>query len=339
MPTVSVVVPVLNNRERLPGLLRALKSQDRPPDEVILALACMPEATHVDRTLLEQAASPIPVRLIKNPSGTIPAGLNLGIQAARGEIIVRLDVHARPFPDHIRRCLETLAASGAEVVGGHLEIRPGAAGPVASAIALAISHPLGAGDARYRLQSPSRAGELDTVPYACFPKSLWQTLGGFNESLLFNEDYEFNWRVRAARGRVFFDPAIRTDYYARGTLGALAHQQFRYGWWKAQMLRHHPTSLRWRQGLPMTALACLVICAVAALFDPWGRFGPFGLIAAYGLILEIASIGPAVRRRSAALLLALPLAFVTVHFAWSGGAWTNLITGGRWPRPGARKEK
>ena len=221
MPAVAVVIPVLNDQHRLPGLLESLQAQDCLPEEVIIVSAgALPDYT---------PEFSLPISVIKNPSGAIPAALNIGIGAAQSEIILRMDVHARPFADYTRLCLDALEGSGADVVGGHLEIEPGGEGDVAAAIALAVGHPLGAGDARYRLQSPHRAGEVDTVPFGCYRKTTWERLGGYDESLLANEDYEFHWRVRAAGWRVYFDPAIRVAYYARATLGELARQYFRYG--------------------------------------------------------------------------------------------------------------
>ena len=323
MPSIAVVIPVASDHHRLPGLLKSLQAQDRLPDEVIIVSAhALPDVA---------AEFSLPISALKNPSGAIPAALNIGIGAANSEIILRMDVHARPFPDYTRLCLDALEGSGADVVGGHLKIEPGGAGDVAAAIALAVGHPLGAGDARYRLQSPHHAGDVDTVPYGCYRKTLWERLGGYDESLLANEDYEFHWRVRAAGGRVYFDPAIRVAYYARATLGELARQYFRYGWWKAQMLRRHPRSLRWRQALPVIALAVLVSSILIAFFSGAGRLFLLSAFILYFLSLGLAGVPTAVQRRSFVLLLALPLAFATVHFAWSAGAWANWLTGGRWP--------
>ncbi len=319
MPTVAVVIPVASDHHRLPGLLESLQAQDRLPDEIIIVSAhALPDVA---------AAFSLLIFAIRNPSGVIPAALNIGIGAAKSEIILRMDIHARPFPDYTRLCLDTLEGSGADVVGGHLEISAGGEGEVAAAIALAVGHPLGAGDARYRLQSPHHAGDVDTVPFGCYRKALWERLGGYDESLLANEDYEFHWCVRAAGGRVYFDPAIRVGYFARATLGELARQYFRYGWWKAQMLRRHPRSLRWRQALPILALAALVSSILIAFFSGASRPFLFSVFLFYFLSLSFAAVPTAIQRRSFVSLLAVPLAFATVHFAWSAGAWASWWVG------------
>jgi hypothetical protein len=135
--------------------------------------------------------------------------LNLGIAAARGEIIARMDAHAAPSPGYVRRCVAVLSESDAAVVGMPCRVRPGADGVVARSIAMAVSHPFGIGDAKYRLgsQDDGRATQedVDTVAFACFRKSVWLELGGFDEQLLTNEDYDFNYRVRASGARVVLD--------------------------------------------------------------------------------------------------------------------------------------
>ena len=169
--------------------------------------------------------------------------------------------------------LQALDETDAAVVGGVWQISPGAPGPVAAAIARAVAHPMGAGDAAYRL-SARREHErrrVDTVPFGGFRRSHWREIGGYNEQLLVNEDYEFNYRTRQAGGSVVLDTAIRCEYFARPSLAALARQYFRYGWWKGRMLRQHPRSIRIRQAVPALFLPAWLLLAVAAALAPVAR--------------------------------------------------------------------
>ena len=106
------------------------------------------------------------------------------------------------------------------------------------------------------------------MPFGCFRKSLWAELGGYDDSLLVVEDCDLNYRIRAAGYRVVLDPAIRCTYFARPTLRSLAWQYFRYGWWKRQMLKKHPRSLRWRQAIPGALVPTFAILAAASLVAP-----------------------------------------------------------------------
>src|SRR5574341_374349 len=250
-PQVSVVVPCLNEARYIGSLLEALSKQDFSDFEIIVLDSGSTDGSQeIVRRHIASAPS-LPILLLGSSRRTIPSALNLGIRNSRGEIIARLDAHSLPAPDYLRRCLAVLSESGAEVVGGAWEIRPGGAGARADAVALAVSSPLGAGDALYRLNLARGTCDTDTVPFGCFRRKTWEAVGGYNENLLANEDYEFNFRVRRHGGRVHFDPSICCEYFARSTLVELARQYWRYGWWKGRMLRKYPRSLRLRQAVPV----------------------------------------------------------------------------------------
>jgi hypothetical protein len=169
-----------------------------------------------------------------------------------------------PYPDYIERSVADLQAGFGENVGGTWEIQPGAQTWVAQSIAAAASHPLGVGDALYR--HTDRAAHVDTVPFGAFKRELLALIGFFDESLLTNEDYEFNARIRRSGGKIWLDPSIRSVYFARPTLAKLARQYTRYGFWKWRMLRRYPETLRWRQALPPLFVFSLIGGAVLAIF-------------------------------------------------------------------------
>jgi GT2 family glycosyltransferase len=265
------------------------------------------------------------VRIVDNPDRSIPAALNRAIEVAKGDVLIRLDAHSIPAEDYVRRCLEVLQSTGAANVGGMWEIRPRGQGWMARAIARAASHPLGAGDARYRIQGAP--GEVDTVPFGAFRREWIERVGPFDESLLTNEDYEFNYRLRKAGGKVWFDPTIRSTYFARTTLSELWSQYARYGYWKARMLVRHPGSLRWRQALPPVFVALTVVGLGASLWWPPARWLLGIQWLAYGVILGGAGLMGAIRHKDAPLIAGLPAAWLTMHFAWGLAFWWGVVEG------------
>lgn len=320
---LSVVIPCLNEAYRLPGLLNALAAQTRPPNEIILVDGGSSDGTPELTRQWAQRHPALTVRLLHNPHRHIPHALNLGITAAKGEVIVRLDGHALPTSDYLEGCVRVLQETGAALVGGAWVVRPGAPGAVAEAIALAVSSPLGAGDALYRLPG-AQAQAVDTVPFGCFRRELWQRLGGYNESLLTNEDYEFATRVRRSGGRIWFDPRLQCEYFARSTFAELARQYWRYGWWKTQMLKRFPQSLRWRQAVPILWTAAGPLVLVACIWPPARWLAAF-VWAAYGIALCWASLQQTGRRRLNLWPL-LVVAYLLIHFAWGWGAWSSWLT-------------
>ena len=324
MHTIAVVIPVHSSEKRLHRLLQALSRQVRLPDEVIIAWnpVATGKASHEEDA---HGKWDFPVRVVSNAVQSIPAALNKAIQTAQSELIVRLDARSLPDTNYLQRCQDVLVSTGAQVVGGRWNIQPEEQTATARAIALAVAHPVCTGGVRYRRQTAAPSGEVDTVPYGCFRRSLWQKMGGFDETLLFNEDYEFFWRVRSGGGGIFFDPSIRSVYFPRASHRALMHQYFRYGWWKTQMLRRHPASARARQLLPIAISAALGIALASSAFLPLARFltGATGLF--YGCIVVGASVQLAVRARDLGLLAPLLVTFVTIHISWCAGVWANLI--------------
>ncbi len=323
-PTVSVIVPCYNEEATITLLLEAIRAQEYPLDklEIVIADGLSTDGTREAIDAFHRAHAEPVVRLVDNPRRHIPAALNRAIATASGEIIVRLDAHSVPEPDYIARCVQALSSGLGENVGGVWRIQPGAPDLWAQAIAVAAAHPLGAGDARYRLGGEAQA--VDTVPFGAFRRALVERIGGFDESLLSNEDYEFNVRVRQSGGVVWFDPAIRSTYFARTTLGALARQYWRYGYWKARMLLRYPETLRWRQLAGLFVLSWPLLGALSIRFS-WARVLLLLEALAYAAALLLAGAQAAVKQRQAHLCLTLPVAIAVMHFSWGSGFLWSLV--------------
>jgi GT2 family glycosyltransferase len=205
---------------------------------------------------------------------------------------------------------------------------------MARAIALAVSHPFGIGDAKYRLgvDGDKTQEEVDTVAFACFRKSLWSELGGFDEQLLANEDYDFNYRVRARGERVILDRLAHCDYFARPTLSKLASQYFRYGMWKAKMISRRPRSLKLRQ---LVAPVFVVSIAFLLAAGFWRALAWQMLVLELGTYLAAAAFFAyqATSRNGEGfkVLLMMPLAFFAIHFSWGTSFLWELVTP-RWQK-------
>lgn len=337
--SISIVIPCLNEADHLPRALEAIARQDLRPFEVLVVDAGSDDGSPA---LVEAYATRHPelgVRVIRGNWNAIPAVLNAGIEAAKGDIIVRLDGHSVPAPDYLRRVTLALDETRAGVAGGIWRVVPGAETTVARAIACAVSHPLGAGDAVYRIAKRATGRtSVDTVPFGCFRRETWERLGGFNEGLLTNEDYEFNYRVRSSGLQVVLDSSVECEYVARSTLSALARQYFRYGWWKAQMLKANPASLRLRQAIPALFAPVLVALAIGSFFSQWIAYTLLTLLVVYGATIGGAALHLVVRKpegtdRGLGIRGAPPLtaALAIVHVVWSVGGLVNVITRGQWP--------
>lgn len=325
MPTVSIIVPCYNEQATIAMLLVSIYRQTYPSSdmEVVIADGMSTDGTRQEIRNFTQAHPELRVCIVDNPRKIIPAALNLAIAASSGDVIVRLDAHSAPQPDYVERCVRALSAGLGDNVGGVWQVKARSAGWMAQAIAAAGVHPLAVGDARYRLGGRPQA--VDTVPFGAFKRGLIDRVGNFDESLLTNEDYEFNVRIRQAGGVVWFDPQIQSAYYARSTLVELLRQYWRYGFWKGRMLRRYPETIRWRQFLPPVFVLSLLALALAALWLPAARWLLAVELLIYLLVLLLAGLVEARRRRNGALIIGLPLAIASMHLAWGSALLWSLL--------------
>ena len=328
VPKVSVIVPCYNEQSTIRLLLEALHQQTYPRAymEVIVADGFSKDRTRDVIAAFQKECPELDVRVVDNPKRSIPSGLNRAIEAARGQIILRLDAHSQPYPDYIANSVSAHRAGRGDNIGGVWEIQPGADTWIAKCIAVAAAHPLGVGDALYR--HTKQAAEVDTVPFGSFRPTLIEKVGFFDESLLTNEDYEFNARVRKSGGRIWLDPSIRSIYFARPTLLELIRQYWRYGFWKWKMLRRYPDTLRWRQALPPLFVSSLIVLAVISIVVPFAKFLLAGELLLYFSIVVLASIYVAIQQRKAYLIPGLMLAIPAMHISWGSGFLWSVFTSG-----------
>lgn len=319
MATVAVVIPCRNEAGTIGRLLDALRRQTRLPDQIVVVDDRSTDAT-ADVIAEWRAAHASPSCVVLNGAGRgVAAAVNAGVAVTQADIIVRIDGHSVPADDYIERALAALEQPEAGVVGGVWTIEPGANTNTAIAIARVVSHPLGSGGAKYRHATSAPAGveAADTVPFGVFRRSLWAQVGGFDEQLGANEDYDFNYRVRQTGARVLLDGRVRSTYSARPTLRALARQYHRYGFWKARMLMKDVRAVRPRQLAAAAILPWFATSLAVAVFRPGTP--SVVLAAAYPLAIVSAAATIGAQARSVGVAGSAILALVTVHVSWSAG--------------------
>ena len=333
---VSLIVPCYNEELTIGLLLDAILRQTYPVEDIQVIIADG-QSTDGTRDVIErfsQANPSLNIQIVENPNRIIPSGLNAALDHAQGEVIIRLDAHSIPHPDYVEKCLEVIEKTNAANVGGVWEIKPATDKWAARAIACAASNPLGAGDARYRFGGT--AGEVETVPFGAFQKVWMERVGRFDETLLTNEDYEYNYRIRQSGGSIWYDPSIRSIYFARRDFFSLVKQYFRYGYWKAVMLSRNPASLRWRQALPVLFVFGIIILGLLSIWSMWARLLFSGYLGLYLVITLLTGIVEAVRNKDIGLVLGFPLALWTMHLSWGFAFIWAILSRVIWRRRGSR---
>jgi GT2 family glycosyltransferase len=266
--------------------------------------------------------SSVPIRLVENPARRTPEGLNAGIAASRGQVIMIMGAHARAAPGAVSASVDALRATGAAAAGGPIETRGET--DVARAIAAALSHPFGVGDARFRYaETPAY---VDTVAFAAYRREVFDLLGGFDPDRDKAEDDFFNYRIRRAGGRLYLTPAVRTVYLARSSFPAVWRQYMGYGRAKGRAAIEAPRSIRLRHLAPSAAV---LAGGALVLFSPWStvaRLILVALAATYAIAAAVSAFRATSRRGQHGRLAPLTAAvFPVVHTAYGLG----LLLGAR----------
>lgn len=317
---VSVVMPVLNEERHLRHSVERILDQ-RGVDDLEVVIAVGPSRDRTMDVARELAAADPRVRVVDNPTGKTPAGLNAAIAVSTGQVVVRVDGHAMIPADYVATGVKALHETNADNVGGIMA----AEGTTdwERAVARAMTSVFGVGGASFHVGG--EPGPALTVYLGCFRRSALDRVGGYDESMERAQDWEMNLRIRQSGGTVWFTPDMRVTYRPRPTARALARQYFDYGRWRREVARRHPETVSIRYLAAPVAVAVMAAGAVMGLLG--ALVGPswllVGFIAPAGYVMAnlAASVLTALRtpRLSVASALRLPLAYATMHLAWGAG--------------------
>jgi glycosyltransferase involved in cell wall biosynthesis len=277
------------------------------------------------QALQQLAAADGRFRLIDNPGRIVSAGLNRALEGSQGEVIVRMDVHTVYADDYIAQCLRALAETGADNVGGPW--RAEGETPMQRAIAAAFQSRWLAGGARSRQLDYN--GWVDTVYLGCWPRGTFERYGGFDETLVRNQDDEHNLRIVKGGGRVWQSSVIRSSYRPRGAAGALFRQYLQYGYWKPFVMRKHGQPAALRHLVPALFVLALVVALFGAVAGVLPHVVWMGLAAVYGVAVLGAAMLIAMQA-GGALWWRLPLVIGAYHFGYGIGSlwgWFDVLRG------------
>jgi len=319
-PLVSIIVPCRNEARHIEACLQSILAQEALPGsfEVIVADGLSDDGT---REKLARLAREEPrLRVVDNPGRIVSTGLNVAIKAARGETVVRMDAHTEYARDYVKQCVATLAATGADCVGGPWVAR--GAGRLSLAVAAAFQCPLVVGADRGH--DPCYEGQVDTVYLGCWRKSLFDKAGLFDEELIRNQDDEFNLRVARSGGRIWQSPLIRSWYCPRSSLAALFRQYMQYGYWKVAVIKKHRLPASLRHLVPGGFVLTLALLALAAPFWPWAAWLCIAELACY-LAFNIGASVMSCRKGGWGLLSTMPPVVAAYHFGYGLGFLRGLF--------------
>jgi succinoglycan biosynthesis protein ExoA len=328
-PRVSVIAPMWNEAGHIEDFVADIAAQDYDGELELLIADGRSADGSVELLRAAAGREGTNVTVLDNPNRWVSAGLNACIRAGTGDLVIRVDCHSRYPADYVRRCVVASDETGADNVGGVFV--PRGRTRTERAVGLAMDSPFGG--IHWTRHGPEERVEVDTVPYGAFRAEVFDRVGYFDESLVRNQDDEFNLRLRLAGGRIVLDPSIRIFYTPRGSFRRLFRQYYEYGLWKPAVMRKHGRVVSARSLAPIAFLVSLVVLSLLA---------PFSTVALVLFAVEagIYVLGALVfgalairgRRERWSLLPGVLASFLTFHVAYGLGMSVG------WLRAALRRE-
>ena len=321
LPQISVILPVRNEERYIENCVASIFDQDYPVDkmEVLFVDGCSEDRTvELLRTMQRQHPQ---IRVLHNPNRTVPYAMNIGIRESKAPVIVRLDAHAEYPADYIRLSVETLLERDCENAGGIFDTR--GRGFMGEAIAAMLKTPFGVGNASYRLTD--QEGYVDTVPFGCFRRELFERIGGFDERLTRNQDNELNFRIRKTGGKIWLNPKIRVLYYCRDTIRGIMRMGYMNGKWNVITMALVPGSMGVRHFVPLAFVLCTIAGLAGTLLGNPVIAGLFALMWGAYLLLDGFYAWTIAGEKGLRFLPVELILFPAFHFAYGTGSLAGLM--------------
>jgi len=329
LPTLAtLVVPCRNEEIYLPALFASLDVQKVQGSIEIIFV----DGMSTDRTpamLAEYARTRLNVTVLENRDKIVPHAMNLGIRAAVGGLIVRIDAHTEYAPDYVAKCLKYSNSTGAENVGGPM--RATGAGFVGKAVELAHDCHFGLGGGRFHDKDYS--GFVDTVYLGAFRRQIFNAVGFYDERLVRNQDIELNARIRNSGGRIYLTPEIRSSYKCRSTLGGLWRQNFMNGVWAVYTRAIAPYALSLRHFVPLVFVTALLVSLIVAVIPNLPvpvRVMPLAAIVGSYLVASFFFSMVMALQEGGRYFFMLPIVFATLHLSYGTGSLWGIVTLRAW---------
>jgi len=305
---VSVIIPCRNEEKFIGKCLDSIIAQDYPKDKLeILVVDGMSEDG--TREIVKRYMDKCPfIELLDNPKKITPCALNIGIKNAKGDIIIRMDAHAKYTNNYVSKCAKYLYEYNADNVGGIWKILPRENTLINKSICLASSSVFGAGNAYYRMGYSKGPKWADTVFGGCYKRGVFEKVGLFNENLARSQDMEFNLRLKRAGGKILLAPDIVTYYYPKSNLKDFFLHNFEDGIWAIYPLKFVKLPLRLRHYIPLIFVLTLPLS-----------------IWPYILLSLFFSLKIAIKEKDIRLFLVMPVVFAARHLGYGIGSVIGLI--------------
>lgn len=322
---ISVICPIYNEEKYIAKCVDSILAQDYPKDDMEVIFV---DGMSVDRTreIIAEYTSKYPfIRFIDNPDRIVPPAMNKGILASKGEVIMRLDAHSTYASNYFSVLVKALHDLGADNVGAVCKTDVLNKTPKTLAIKEVLSNKFGVGNSTFRT-GIDRVMEVDTVPFGCWRRDVFDKYGLYDVRLVRNQDIELNKRILRGGGKICIVPDTYCTYLARETFAGLAKNNYGNGKWNILTVFYTEqfNSLSIRHFVPLAFVLSLILPTLFSLI-----FWPLSLLSALSLIAYTLLLGAISAKLSVSKKLHfgyLLASFVVLHVSYGWGSLVGLIS-------------
>ena len=316
---LSVICPVFNEEKYIEACLASIERQDYPKNDLEVLFV---DGMSTDRTreiITSYSEKHSYIHLIDNPQRIVPCAMNKGITMAKGDVIMRLDAHASYELNYFSSLVRRLDELNADDIGTVCKTDVLNKTPKTLAIREVLSNRFGVGNSVFRT-GVDKIKQVDTVPFGCWKREVFEKYGMYNEKLVRNQDIELSKRIIRGGGRIFIIPDSFCTYYARETFVALAKNNYANGKWNILTVYYTKefNSLSIRHFIPLLFLLSLLLPLLLGFF-----WLPFALISVtslfcYGMLLG--SVSFRLARTKGLSFFLLMQSFIVLHLSYGWGS-------------------
>ena len=320
---ISIIIPCRNEERYIGKCLDSIISQDyhKEKTEVLVIDGMSQDGTR--KIVGDYVKKYSFIKILDNQNRFTPFGLNIGIKAAKGEIIVRMDAHADYEKDYISKCVENLIKYNVDNVGGVIKTLSKENTLIAEAIAACLSSFFGAGSSYFRTGS-KKPREVDTVFGGCYKKEVFDKIGLFNEKMIRSQDFEFNLRLKKSGGKILLIPDIVAYYYPQPTFEGFWRHNFEDGIWAILPLKIAKIQFNLRHYIPFFFVLSFFLTLIFGLFFFPARV-LFNIIFVGYLILNLIFSLEVAFKKGFKYFFVMPIVFAYRHFGYGLGSIWGLF--------------
>ncbi len=320
-PLISVVIPCRNEVAYIEKTIESLLQQKNIPGEIEI-IVVDGNSTDGTKEILEKILEvDHRLKIISNPNKITPAAMNLGIKEAKGNFIAIMGAHSEYDQNYLSECLNLFKKDPLIACTGGPIFSEGTTN-FGKAAAIAMSHPIGVGNAKHRF--PNYEGYAEGAGFPVFKKEVFEKIGMYDENLIRNQDDEFNLRLTKSGYKVYLSPKVKCKYYVRENPAKLFNQYFNYGYWRIATLKKHKMTVSFRQIVPALFFLVIVFLIVLSPFLPLNPFITSLILPAIYLFIISIFTFKIIIEKGINVGIRFPIAVLILHFSYAMGFLKGL---------------